>query len=192
MNIANKLTITRIMLTFIFMLFLFCQGLAAKLAAFFIFSVAALTDYLDGFFAKKFNMTSNFGIIMDPIADKILVLGSFLAFVEMDIIPAWMVVLIMLREFLVTGIRIFALSKGKVLKAQRSGKHKTMSQIVTIFVILLFLIFKELALKFDVWTEKANLSFSWSILCLMTLTVILTTTSGISFLWDNRNLINNK
>ncbi len=192
MNIANKLTVARIMLTFIFMFFLFCHGLEAKLAAFFIFSVAALTDYLDGFFAKKYNITSNFGIIMDPIADKILVLGSFLAFVEMDIIPAWMVVLIMLREFLVTGIRIFALSKGKVLKAQRAGKHKTMSQIVTIFVILLFLIFKEIAVKFDFWTLKVHSGFSWFILCLMTLTVILTTTSGISFLWDNRNLINNK
>lgn len=192
MNIANKLTIARIILTFIFMFFLFCQGFAAKLAAFFIFSVAALTDYLDGFFAKKYGMTSNFGIIMDPIADKILVLGSFLAFVEMSIIPAWMVVLIMLREFLVTGVRIFALGKGKILKAQRSGKHKTMSQIVTIFVILLFLIFKELAVKFDFWTINVHSVFSWSIICLMTLTVILTTTSGISFFWDNRNLIKNK
>lgn len=189
MSLSNKLTIARIVLTFIFMFFLFVHGLLAKIVALLIFSLACLSDYLDGFFARKNNTISNFGIIMDPIADKILVLGSFLAFVEMKIVPAWMVVLVILREFLVTGVRVFALGKGKVLAAVRAGKHKTVSQMVTIFVILLFLIFREVALKANFWTDATHQFFSLFILFSMSITVMLTTISGISFLWANRNLI---
>lgn len=189
MNISNQLTIVRIIITFIFMFFLFGHGLIYKVLALFIFSLACLTDYLDGFFARKLKQISNFGIIMDPIADKILVLGAFISFVEMEIIPAWMVVIIILRESLITGLRIFSLGRGKVLKAERAGKHKTMSQMVTIVVILLYLIFKESGLKLKIWNEQLESNFSISILALMGLTVILTTISGLSYLWQNRNLI---
>lgn len=188
MNLANKLTLSRIALTFALMFFLFTSGLAAKIIAFIIFSLACLTDYLDGYFARKRNLASSFGMIMDPIADKVLVLGSFLAFVEMRIIPAWMVAVVALREFMVTGVRMFALGRGKVLVAKTAGKHKTMSQMLTIFLILSFLIFKEAGLRNNFWNAALNSFFDWSILSLMTLTVILTTTSGISHLWQNRDL----
>ncbi len=189
MNISNQLTIVRIIITFVFMLFLFSHGLIYKVLALLVFSLACLTDYLDGFFARKLKQISNFGIIMDPIADKILVLGAFISFVEMEIIPAWMVVIIIFRESLITGLRIFSLGRGKVLKAERAGKHKTMSQMVTIVVILLYLIFKESSLKLKIWSEPLEAKFSIFILTLMSLTVILTTISGLSYLWQNRNLI---
>ncbi|MEW6009217.1 MAG: CDP-diacylglycerol--glycerol-3-phosphate 3-phosphatidyltransferase [Candidatus Omnitrophota bacterium] len=189
MNISNQLTILRVIITFIFMFFLFGHGLIFKVLALVVFSLACLTDYLDGFFARKLKQISNFGIIMDPIADKILVLGAFISFVEMEIIPAWMVVIVILRESLITGLRIFSLGKGKVLKAERAGKHKTMSQMVTIVVILLYLIFKESGLKLKIWSEPLESKFSIFILALMGLTVILTTISGLSYLWQNRNLI---
>jgi CDP-diacylglycerol--glycerol-3-phosphate 3-phosphatidyltransferase len=170
------------------MFFLFVHGLSAKLIALLIFSLASLTDYFDGFFARKLKTISNFGVIMDPIADKVLVIGAFLSFVELRIIPAWMVVIIMFRELLITGLRIFALGRKKVISAARSGKHKTVSQMFTIFVILLFLIFRELALRFNAWSSSLESRLGVFIICLMTLTVILTTTSGISFLWQNRDL----
>ena len=107
MTIPNKLTIARIVLTFVFMLFLFIPGLTAKILALLIFFLACLSDYLDGLLARKHNTITNFGIIMDPIADKILVLGAFLVFVEIKIIPAWMVII---EYFTVTTMSI-AISK---------------------------------------------------------------------------------
>jgi len=171
------------------MFFLFLPGLIFKSLALSIFCLACLSDYLDGFLARRHNVISNFGIIMDPIADKILVLASFLSFVEMKLIPAWMVVIVILREFLITGLRIFALSKGRALKAERAGKHKTMSQMFTIFVILLFLIVKEIGLKYALWNDLIQSRAIAFITLLMMLTVIFTATSGISFLLGNRHLI---
>ena len=132
MNLANKLTISRIVLAGIFILFLFIRGPGAKFMALAIFMAACITDYYDGYIARKANSITSFGKLMDPIADKILVLGAFLAFVQMNIIPAWMVIIIITREFMITGIRILALSQKKVLAAESGGKHKTVSQMVAV------------------------------------------------------------
>ena len=143
MNLPNKITITRIVLAFIFMIFLFVEGVMAKTMALVIFLAAALSDYLDGFIAKKYDIISDFGKIMDPVADKILTLAAFLAFVEMKLIPAWMVVIIILREFIITGIRLMALRQNDVLPAGVGGKQKTISQMLSIVIILVFIIIKE-------------------------------------------------
>ena len=189
MNLPNKLTILRIILTFIFMLFIFSRGLFSKSTAFLIFIIACWTDYYDGRLAKKLNLVSDFGSLMDPIADKILILAAFLSFVQMQIIPAWMVMIIILRELLITGLRLFALSKGRVISASRQAKHKTVSQMVTIFFILGFLILKEIFIKFSLWNENLKVFFSLSIYILMSITVILTLISGFSYLWENRRII---
>ncbi|MGB3112317.1 MAG: CDP-diacylglycerol--glycerol-3-phosphate 3-phosphatidyltransferase, partial [Candidatus Omnitrophota bacterium] len=105
MNLPNKITLIRIALVFIFMLFLFMKGLTFKILALATFMLAAFSDYLDGFIAKRYGIVSDFGKLMDPIADKILTLAAFLAFVEMKLIPAWMVVIILMRELIITGIR---------------------------------------------------------------------------------------
>src|SRR3989338_759156 len=144
MNLANKLTISRIMLSGIFIWFLFIRGPGAKFMAMAIFLVACLTDYYDGYIARKTGGIAAFGKLMDPIADKILVLGAFLAFVEMEIIPAWMFMIIIARELMITGIRILALSQKKVLSADVGGKHKTVSQMVAVISILIFLIIRDL------------------------------------------------
>jgi CDP-diacylglycerol--glycerol-3-phosphate 3-phosphatidyltransferase len=171
------------------MLFLFSHGLVFKILALAVFALAAISDYLDGLLARRLNAISNFGIIMDPIADKILVLAAFISFIEMKVIPAWMVIVVIMRELLITSLRIFSLGRGLVLKAERCGKHKTMSQMVTIFIILLFLIFKELAFRFGFWTDTVQAWSAFIILTLMSITVVLTATSGISYLWQNRHLI---
>jgi len=178
-NTPNKLTIIRLFLTFIFMFFLFSKGIFMKFAALITFLAASITDYYDGKIARATNQVTDFGKFMDPIADKVLIIASFLAFVEMGLVPAWMVVLIISRELLITGLRLFAAAKGKILQAGRAGKHKTVSQIVAVFTILVFILFRELG-----W----GIFQQWIIDIVMITTVILTLTSGISYIWRNKTL----
>ncbi len=175
MNLPNRLTILRIILSFVFMFLLFSPGITAKALAFIAFSLACLTDFLDGYIARKYNLITDFGKLLDPIADKILVLSAFLAFVQMGIIPAWMVVIIILRELLITGIRILAASKGKIVAASLAGKHKTVSQMISIFVIVLFIVVKEAGVSvFTFWNIQAEWWARAGIYALMLVTVALT------------------
>ncbi|MCM8765410.1 MAG: CDP-diacylglycerol--glycerol-3-phosphate 3-phosphatidyltransferase, partial [Candidatus Omnitrophica bacterium] len=147
MHLPNILTILRIMLTFVFMHFLFSPGLLYKFLAIFIFLLAMLTDYWDGYFARKKNLVTNFGKLMDPLADKILVLSAFLSFVEMKLMPAWMAMIIVFRELLITGVRLLAISEGRVIPAMRAGKHKTASQYLAILLTLTLLFIREIMVK---------------------------------------------
>ncbi len=189
MNLPNKLTISRILLTFLFIFFIFQKGLIAIVLATVTFILASLTDFYDGYLAKKYHLVSDFGKLMDPIADKFLILAAFLSFVSMQIVHAWIVLLILGREIMITGLRLYALTKGKVLAAERGGKHKTVSQIVAIFAILGFLTFKESISLYSNWS--ATLQFWWhlAIDILMLIVVTLTLISGVSYLWNNRKLI---
>ena len=188
MNLPNRLTLLRILLSLLLIFVLLAPGLGAKVLALAIFVAASLTDLWDGRFARRRGLVTDFGILMDPIADKILVLSAFVAFVQLQVAPAWMVVLIAAREFLVTGVRLFALGKGHLLPAEASGKHKTASQMVAISLTLLFLIVREMvpaASQYAQWVGWGGQAV-WG---LIFLTVVLTLTSGISFLWRHRNLV---
>lgn len=189
MNLANRLTMSRILLTFVFMFFLFCQGLWFKVLSLVVFSLAALSDLFDGMIAQRRNMITDFGRLMDPIADKILVLAAFSAFVQLQLIDAWMFVIIVSREILITSLRLFALNKGKVLSAARAGKHKTVLQMSVIFAILGFIVLKEVILKYYTWNPAWENVFRQGIFILMILTVGLTLYSGLSYLWVNRKII---
>jgi CDP-diacylglycerol--glycerol-3-phosphate 3-phosphatidyltransferase len=194
MNTANRLTLLRIVLTFVFMFFFSFpfKGiwiLWSKVISLAIFLFAALSDFFDGLIAKKRNMITDFGRLMDPIADKILVLAVFIAFVQGQLIDAWMFLIIVSREILITSLRLFALNKGKVLSATKAGKHKTASQMSVIFFILGFVVLKEFILTFSIWNPKWENFFRSSIFIFMLLTVGLTLYSGLSYLWDNRKII---
>ncbi|MDD3987394.1 MAG: CDP-diacylglycerol--glycerol-3-phosphate 3-phosphatidyltransferase [Candidatus Omnitrophota bacterium] len=189
MNLANKLTMLRVLLTFVFLFVFSIQGLLPKILALVIFIVAALSDLFDGMIAKKNNMVTDFGRLMDPIADKILVLAAFAAFLGMQLIEAWMFVIIVSREILITSLRLFALNKGKILSAVRAGKHKTFSQMAVIFYILGFIVVKESVKSYSVWNPVWEDFFRNSINILMLFTVGLTLYSGISYLWENRKII---
>lgn len=194
MNLANRLTVLRIILTFVFLFFLSfpfqaTSALWAKVISLTIFIIAALSDFFDGRIAKRKNMVTDFGKLMDPIADKILVLAAFAAFVQMQLIQAWMFVIIISREILITSLRLFAINKGKVLSATRAGKHKTLSQMVVILVILGFIVLKEAMLAFSTWNPGWERLFHDSIYIMMMLTVGLTLYSGLSYLWENRKII---
>lgn len=194
MNVANKLTILRIIFTFVFMFFL-CfpfKGvwvLWAKILSLVIFVLAAVSDFFDGMIAHRKNMVTDFGRLMDPIADKILVLAAFAAFVQLQIIDAWMFVIIISREILITSLRLFALNKGKVLSASRAGKHKTASQMSVILYILGSIVLKEAIKTFSTWNPIWEKFFRNSAYILMLITVVLTLYSGLAYLWENRKII---
>lgn len=192
MNLPNKLTMLRIGLAFIFIIFLFMPGLPAKILALAAFLLASGTDFLDGYLAKKNNQITDFGRLMDPIADKILILSAFLAFVQMQLVPAWMVVIIIFREVAVSGLRALAMAKGKVIAADRGGKHKTACQIFAISVILLMIIFREApTASLSFWSERAESVYRDAIFVLMLITVTLTLISGVSYLLKNKEVYSN-
>ena len=152
MNIANKLTLARIFMIPIFILILTIPldwgtvtWLGAmvpvhQLIAGIIFAVASFTDYLDGYLARKHNLVTSFGEFFDPMADKLLVLAAFMMLVEFGWIPAWIVIIIISRELLVTGLRVLlAKNDGKVMAAAMPGKIKTFSQM---FAIIFYLFHK--------------------------------------------------
>jgi len=188
-NLPNQLTLIRIVLAFVFVYFIAQEGLAYTLVATVFFTLACLTDFADGFLDRKHNTTSDFGKLMDPIADKFLILAAFLSFVRMQIVENWMVLLILGREIIITGLRVFALTKGKVFPAERAGKHKTVSQIVAIFSILGFIIFKEILSRALRWSSTIEIWWRCGIDLLMLVTVALTLISGLSYLWSHRKLI---
>jgi len=165
------------------------SGLVAKIIALLIFCFASLTDVLDGWFARKRGEITDLGRILDPVADKVLVLAAFLAFVGMRIVYPWMVVVIIIRELLITGLRIFALTKGRVVEAAVLGKHKTVSQMFTIFVILISLILKEIGPTYIFGKYRIVQIADVTIMVLMIITVGLTVSSGFLYLWSNRKII---
>ena len=139
MNLPNKLTMARVIAVPFFIIF-FYIGTVNKsfmIAAFVVFVLASLTDMLDGKIARKRNLITNFGKIMDPLADKLLVYSAFCIFVQKGIVPAWMFIIILAREFAVAGIRTVAASTGIVIAAGMTGKIKTVLQMAAVLSILL-------------------------------------------------------
>ena len=191
MNLAIQLTFARILLAVVFIFFIHQPSIAAAVLAAVIFGAAALTDYYDGFVARKYNLENDLGKFMDPIADKILVLSAFIVFVQMHLVKDWMLVLILTRELLITGLRIFALTKKKVIAAEKAGKHKTVSQMAAIFIILGFVIFQRSAVALSAWSSGIELWWGIGIDLTMAVTVTLTLISGFSYLWTNRGLFQN-
>ncbi|MBI1842360.1 MAG: CDP-diacylglycerol--glycerol-3-phosphate 3-phosphatidyltransferase [Verrucomicrobia bacterium] len=136
MNLPNKLTTSRFVLTALFLIALFVKFPMNETVALALFVLASVTDWLDGAIARQRKLITSFGILMDPLADKILTCSAFIAFVGTRQIAAWMVVIIVSRELAITGLRLLAASKNQVLAAEGFGKHKTISQITAIIAIL--------------------------------------------------------
>ncbi len=181
MSLPNILTITRIILTFVFVFLIFQYGFSAKVLAAIVFTLASLTDLFDGYYARKYNLITNFGKLMDPIADKFLVLAAFFVFMQMHLIATWMFLVILVREVFVTGWRLVAMRQGKVLAAEKVGKIKTVLQITTIFLILFYLIFIEAGHQASGY-QYLFVGIYW----LMIMVVSITLFSGFSYLWQNR------
>lgn len=172
MNIANKLTITRLILVPFFLVSVYFEKGAAVLpvsAA--IFAAASFTDFLDGYLARRYNLITDFGKFMDPLADKVLVAAALAVLVELSLIPAWMIVIIITREYAISILRAIAASSGQVLAASSGGKLKTVTQILAVLMLLL------------------NIPFG---IIVMWIAVIITFVSGAQYLIINKELISQK
>lgn len=185
MNLPNKLTVLRICMVPFFVFFLLADFIPYRYVyAFILFAVASYTDHLDGSIARKRNLITNFGKLMDPLADKILVMAALICFVKLGLASTVCVIIIMFREFAVTSIRLIAVEQGKVIPANNWGKAKTVSQIVAIICILLMQ-----GLAQFVSFETAVLSvFGYIGQALIMITTLFTVVSGAIYAKDSAHL----
>ncbi|HOE56119.1 MAG TPA: CDP-diacylglycerol--glycerol-3-phosphate 3-phosphatidyltransferase [Bacillota bacterium] len=137
MNLANKITVLRILMIPVFMLFMLLEFPFHMEAALLVFLAASLTDKLDGHIARKFNMITDFGKFMDPLADKLLITGALVVLIQLGRIEAWIVFVILTREFAVTGLRSLAAAQSIIIAAGKYGKIKTVVQIISIAILIL-------------------------------------------------------
>lgn len=175
MNLPNKLTIARVIMIPFFLVFLMTDFFeAARYVALSIFIIASLTDMLDGKIARKYNLVTNFGKFMDPLADKLLVCSAMIAFTGMGIMPAWIVIIIIAREFIISGFRLIAAEKNVVIAAGMSGKIKT-----TVQMIMCCLLIARLPFNFMRYVEQV---FIYAAL-------VLTVYSLIVYLVQNKDVL---
>ena len=190
MNLPNKLTISRFILTVAFLAVMFSEVKFHHTIALALFVAAAISDFLDGEIARRRKLITNFGILMDPLADKIMVCSAFIAFVGLNWMPAWMVVIIVARELAITGLRLLAVAKNVVLAAESCGKYKTIAQIVAIISIFVLASYPE-------WGAVGRAVFGfqwpgqtpwaeWFTELAKWVAVALTFLSGWLYLWRNR------
>lgn len=206
MNLANKLTITRICLVPAFILFMELHTFCSSILALAVFIAASVTDLLDGQIARRRNTITQMGIFLDPLADKLLISAAFICFVDIRAlgIPAWMVIAVISREFLITGLRSIAAAKNVIISADKAGKFKTTSQIVVIILILVILIVHEYFLKYYGISPQMIAAFDggsyrtfaliiqktpfWAAL----VTTVLTIYSGGHYMWKHKDLLKDK
>src|SRR3954462_2401325 len=157
MNWANRLTLSRLALTVLFVLLLSSSWHYARTAALVIFLIAGVSDFIDGEIARRYGIVTNFGKLMDPLVDKIMVAAAFISLVPLRAVPAWAATTVVARDFLITGLRLMATSKGRVLPAETLGKQKTSWQIITVIFFLALLSIAELQSSAvnDVWWMRA-------------------------------------
>ena len=191
MKLPDLLTISRLGLAALLIGLLTMPLPYAKTAALVVFIIASITDFLDGELARRVYGESDFGRLMDPLTDKVLVCAAFVAFVELKVMPAWIVVLIISREFLVTGLRLLATTHGQVIAAGFWGKHKTLSQMVTIIILLAGLSFRDAIAEhwapdrvdwFDVIFPYLAFGLSWFV-------ALITALSGVVYFFKHRRLL---
>ncbi len=188
MNWANRITLSRLALTVLFVVSLNSSWQYARTTALVIFLIAGLTDFVDGEIARRYGIITNFGKLMDPLVDKIMLAAAFISLVPLKAVPAWAATTVVARDFLITGLRLMASAKGRILPAESLGKQKTSWQVIT---VLFFLgLFSASELRFanegSVWWLRA---WNQGGPILVWITVALTLYSGLAYAWRHRELI---
>ena len=175
MNLPNKITMLRVFLIPFFVVFMLVSAIPySKYIALVVFVVASLTDTLDGYIARKYKLVSNFGKFMDPLADKLLVCSAMICLIEMGRLSAWIVIVIISREFIISGFRLVASDNGVVIAANYWGKFKTVSQMIMIILLIASFggIFNVLETAF------------------VYIATVLTVISLVDYIWKNRAVLN--
>ena len=175
MNTPNKLTVARMIMVPFLVIFLLTGwgGEANRYISLALFAAASITDWFDGHLARKYNLITNFGKFMDPLADKLLVCSAMICMIELNRLPAWFVIIIIAREFIISGFRLIAAENGVVIAANYWGKFKTVSQMIMIILLILnfegiFVVLKQI--------------FIW-------LSLALTVISLITYIWQNKSVL---
>ncbi len=188
MNWANRLTLSRLVLTVLFVAALNSSWHYGRTLALVIFLLAGVTDFIDGEIARRYAIVTDFGKLMDPLVDKIMVAAAFISLVPLKAVPAWAATTVVARDFLITGLRMMAGARGRVLPAERLGKQKTSWQVVTVIFFLALLSLSELhyADQGSIWWLRG-----WNNAgpVLVWITVALTIYSGLLYAWRHRDLI---
>ncbi len=174
MNLPNKLTLLRVFLVPVFVIFMLIPGAWGRWVALAVFIIASLTDTADGYIARKYNLVTDFGKFMDPLADKLLVCAAMICLVATGQLKAWMVIVIISREFIISGFRLIAVEKGVVIAASMWGKVKTVVQMVMICALLIH--------AGAVWFRVLEQILIWAAL-------ILTVVSLVDYIVKNKNVI---
>lgn len=192
MNLPNKLTLARIALSPVFMALILIDDTRAKLASLIVFVIAALTDLGDGYFARKTGRITGFGKFMDPLADKILASTALISLVALGYVHGWMVVTIVAREFLITGVRSMAAYRGMLITPSFWARIKTVLQMITISVILLFVYLKAMLVPMGYnWRMFDSPTTIWVFDIMMFVTMVVTVATGIHYLVRHAPLIKN-
>jgi CDP-diacylglycerol--glycerol-3-phosphate 3-phosphatidyltransferase len=186
---ANLVTATRILLTPLFLYFLFSGREYFEIFALVSFIVASTTDAYDGYIARKYREVTSLGTFLDPLADKVLMSAAFISFVIMDLIPLWMVILVILRDFIVTGIRILMSTSTSRMTTRSSAKAKTGAQIGVVSFILVYIITQRWQIFLGISDYVKILEEYHVIYILMLLVTIFTVWTGIEYLIVNRKSI---
>lgn len=191
MTLPNWLTLSRLVLALLMLVLLTVDFPLAKSLALFTFVLAGITDYLDGYLARTRFGISAFGRLMDPLTDKVLVCSAFVAMVELHVVSAWIVVIIVAREFLVTGLRLLAATEGTVIDAGRWGKHKMVWQIGGVSVLLLGVAIRDDLLRgaSPEMLKDYNFVFHWVSLAIGVAVAVVTFASGVLYYLENRRLL---
>ncbi len=179
MNLPNKITFSRVFLVPVFIIMFYIDIPNNQTYAGIIFIIAALTDMLDGYIARRDSLITNLGKFIDPLADKLLVSAALILLVEVGTIPAWVVIIIIAREFTITGFRIIAASEGVTIAASSLGKFKTITQLIAIVLLLFDNIFFE---RFNIPMDQILLYIS----------LIFTVLSGYDYIYKNIKTLNLK
>ena len=188
MNLPNALTIFRVILTPIFIYLLFNSSMYSNLYALIIFILASVTDAFDGYYARKYNIETEFGNFLDPLADKILVSSAFISFYFLDLIELWMVVVILSRDFFITCLRIVMKKNGQSLKTSRIAKSKTAVQLILIIFILIFLALEKM--EASMFSLFGNIILEYNIVYNATFIVsIFTFYTGFRYFQNNYDII---
>src|SRR6478672_9872102 len=188
MNWANRLTLSRLLLTVVFVAALNSSWQYGRTLALIVFLLAGISDFVDGEIARRYGIVTDFGKLMDPLVDKIMVAAAFISLVPLKAVPAWAATTVVARDFLITGLRMMATAKGRVLPAEMLGKQKTSWQVVTIIFFLALLSIAELhyATETSTWWLRA---WGQGGPVLVWITVALTLYSGLGYAWRNRELL---
>jgi CDP-diacylglycerol--glycerol-3-phosphate 3-phosphatidyltransferase len=190
MNLPNKLTLGRALISPVFMALLLYDNVYSRYAALAVFLLASLTDLLDGYLARRNGQQTGFGKIMDPIADKLLIAVALVAFVALKLSSVWMVMVIIVREFLIMGLRTVVAYRGHIMESSLLAKIKTSSQMLAVLAVLVFICYRDTLAAGGTYLSEYQLANYVSALDgLIFLAMLLTVVSGLDYLIKSRWLI---